>query len=115
MRCVQAALSMLSSPRSASEMNSKQRKQNRRIVDGYGDACPRCGRKTQIREHVAITERELAKPFYYSRWFKCLNPHCKTTLIMPEKFRVWNEPQAETDTAKRLDAICEQLGELPWT
>lgn len=64
-------------------------KGNTRRLEREGDPCPRCGRKTQIREHKKITARELRQPFYYSRWFKCLNHNCRTTLIMPERFRVY--------------------------
>jgi hypothetical protein len=67
---------------------------NRQIVDGEGDPCPRCGQPTEIREHKAITEKELRRPFYYSRWFNCTNPHCKTTLIVPERYVVWNDNEA---------------------
>jgi hypothetical protein len=45
----------------------------------------------QIREHVSITDKHLAQPFYYSRWFNCTNPTCKTTLVMPDRFRVFRD------------------------
>jgi hypothetical protein len=62
-----------------------------RIVPGDGDPCPRCGQPTQIREHKAVADRELARPFYYSRWFNCTNASCKTTLIMPPRYIVRRE------------------------
>jgi hypothetical protein len=62
-----------------------------RIVPGDGDPCPRCGQPTQIREHKVINERELTRPFYYSRWFNCTNASCKTTLIMPSRYIVRKE------------------------
>jgi hypothetical protein len=63
------------------------------IVAGDGDPCPRCARPTQIREHVAVTDKQLAKPYYFSRWFVCTNADCKTTLIMAERFRVVNDQE----------------------
>jgi hypothetical protein len=63
---------------------------NRVIVPGKGPLCPRCGWPTQIREHRDISERELRKPYYFRRWFRCINGRCKTTLIMPDEFKVRN-------------------------
>lgn len=60
-----------------------------KIVPGDGDPCPRCGKPTQIREHHAVTPKQLEQPYYYSRWFNCTNPECKTTLIMPDQYRVY--------------------------
>lgn len=58
------------------------------VVSMNGDPCLRCSRPTEAREHVAITDRILRQPFYYSRWFYCRNPSCRTTTIMPERFKV---------------------------
>lgn len=60
------------------------------VVAGDGDACPRCGRPTQIREHRLIGDKQLRQPFYYSRWFNCTNKRCRTTLVMPPRFKVDN-------------------------
>lgn len=78
------------------------------VVGDNGDPCPRCGQPTQVREHKAITECELRRPFYYSRWFYCTNRKCKTSLVMPAKFQVWNQNTAG-DELRRLAAIKEQL------
>ena len=67
----------------------KSGRRNRVIIAGKGDLCPRCKQPTQIREHIKTTEVELRKPFYYSRWFYCQNTSCKTTLIMPDRFKVF--------------------------
>jgi hypothetical protein len=63
------------------------------VVPGDGDPCPRCKRIMQIREHTFITEKHLNQPYYYSRWFNCTNPQCRTTLVMPERFRVMKQDQ----------------------
>lgn len=60
------------------------------IVFGDGDLCPRCHQPTRIFEHREIGKKQRRQPFYYSRWFRCMNASCQTTLIMPERFRVWN-------------------------
>lgn len=62
-----------------------------RVIDNVGIPCPRCGRKTQAREHLVITSKHTQRqPFYYSRWFCCVNNRCRTTLIMLEEFKVTN-------------------------
>jgi len=65
----------------------------RRLIVG-GPPCPRCKQQTEVREHVEVTAKELAKPFYFSRWYKCMNSRCKTTLIMPNEFKVFRESNA---------------------
>ena len=61
---------------------------NRLIVLGDGPPCPTCGRSTQIREHRQITADLVAKPYYFRRWFCCVNRRCKTKLIMRDEFKV---------------------------
>jgi hypothetical protein len=68
---------------------------NSKIVSLDGLPCPRCGRPTEIREHERVTEKELAQPFYYSRWYNCPNRSCKTKVITAPEFMVWNERQAQ--------------------
>jgi hypothetical protein len=68
---------------------------NTKIVSLDGPPCPRCGCPTEIREHERITEKELARPFYYRRWYNCPNRKCKTTLIHADDFKVWNENEAQ--------------------
>jgi hypothetical protein len=74
------------------------------VLDGRGDPCPRCGRPTEIREHACITDRERRRPFYYRRWFYCTNRRCRTTTIVPDRYRV---PGAAVE--RRLEQIAEQL------
>ncbi len=87
-----------------------------KIIHDAGIDCPRCGRPTQIREHKQITDKQRRQPFYYSRWFFCLNRNCRATLIMRDEFRVWNDndaarklQDAETNVGKVSDAILNQL------
>jgi hypothetical protein len=72
-----------------------------------GVCCPRCGRATEIRSHRYITAKQLRKAFYYSRWFYCVNPHCRTSTIVPDRYRVFN---VEPETERRMAAIAGQLG-----
>ncbi|MGA8158486.1 MAG: hypothetical protein WB822_20245 [Rhodoplanes sp.] len=89
-------------------------KGNVRILPGFaGPPCPRCRKPMQIREHVAITEKMLRQAAYYKRWYCCMNSKCRTTLVMPEEFRVCQaRPEAapvttgplwSEDQAKRVD------------
>jgi hypothetical protein len=67
---------------------------NMKIIGIDGPPCPRCGGSTEIRERKRITEKEMARPFYYTRWYNCRNRDCTTTQIMPDEFRVWNASPA---------------------
>ena len=87
------------------------------VVGKNGDPCPRCGCRTEIRQHKQIRAKHLRQPFYYSRWYYCVNPGCRTTQIMLEKFKVFpSVPHNVTDVARRLEALEKQLGQkfLGW-
>jgi len=71
---------------------------NTKIVSLEGPPCDRCGCPTEIREHERITEKELAKQFYYSRWYNCPNQDCKTNVITLPEFRVWNVNKRSAST-----------------
>lgn len=96
-------------------------KKNRRILDQKG---PPCHRLTQVREHERITDKLRSQPFYYARWYRCMNQNCRTTLIMPPEFMVHNEaaePAQEpiiTPPHCRGDIVLEVLarsgGRPPW-
>jgi hypothetical protein len=68
------------------------------IILGDGDACPRCGVPTQIREHDDLGEMQLRQRCYYTRWFCCMNKNCKTTIVVPERHKVMN-PNVGSDTS----------------
>ena len=53
-----------------------------RVVPGEGDPCPRCGVPMQIREYNNSTEQHLHRPYFYTRWFCCMDKSCRTTLVM---------------------------------
>jgi hypothetical protein len=54
-----------------------------------GDNCPRCNRVTEVWEHEKITAKMKQQAFYYSRWFRCSNPRCKTTIITVDRYKVF--------------------------
>jgi hypothetical protein len=60
------------------------------VIPGDGDPCPRCGIPMGIREHDGVSDEQLRQPFYYRRWFCCMNKNCKTTTVMPERYKVMN-------------------------
>jgi hypothetical protein len=101
----------------------KKRKTSR-IIGQDGEPCQRCGKPTEVHEHIELTDRLLAQPFYYSRWFNCRNPDCRTTLIMPKAFRVHNlnyrKPHYERDSEfdrkyEQVRAWCRAYnGPAPW-
>jgi len=81
-------------------------------VHAGGPRCFRCGKWTMVYERVSPTPKMLAAPFYYRRFFRCVNKQCKTTLIMPDEFRVWNQDyraQVEREV-EQMVGESEQLG-----
>lgn len=82
------------------------------LLSKDGIPCPRCGAQTEVRGHVAVTDKQRRQPFYYSRWFNCPNGKCPTTLIMRDEFRVINDPE-KAAVAQRTQAIQEQLRDGP--
>jgi hypothetical protein len=66
-------------------VNGKRKRTKCIVIPGEGDPCPRCGRPMQIREYDGIGEKELRS---YTRWFCCMNKTCKTTLVMPARYKV---------------------------
>jgi hypothetical protein len=103
-----------------------------RIVAGDGDPCPRCGRATQIREHAWLGAKHFRAPFYFRRWFNCVNPACSVSLYMVERFKVWNEHvkakevkdaairgeivwgDTWADDPKQQSALAASSGPAPW-
>jgi hypothetical protein len=77
-----------------------------KVIGKGGPPCPRCGKATQVRTHRSIRRKQLRQPYYYSRWFKCINKKCRTTLIMPPEYIVWNSP---TEGSIPLDGLLGQL------
>jgi hypothetical protein len=41
----------------------------------------------QIREYDAVDEKLLSQSFF-ARWFCCMNKACKTTLVMPARYKI---------------------------
>jgi hypothetical protein len=69
-------------------LSAKRRRKKSIVIPGEGDPCPRCGEPMQIREYDAIEEEQLRQPSSYARWFCCMNEACKTTLVMPARYKV---------------------------
>ena len=70
---------------------SEKRKRMRKkcvVVSGEGDPCPRCSKPMQIREYDGIDKQGLRQPPFYIRWFCCMNKSCRTTLVMPARYKV---------------------------
>ena len=41
----------------------------------------------QIREY-AFKEKQERRASFYTRWFCCMNETCKTTLVMPARYKM---------------------------
>jgi len=52
-----------------------------------GDGGPRCRKPMQIREYADLKEKQEGRVCFYTRWF-CVNEMCKTTLVMPERYKM---------------------------
>jgi hypothetical protein len=66
----------------------RRRRQKPIVIPGDGDPCPRCGVPMQIREPAGVGDRQQRQLFSYTRWFCCMNKQCKTTLVMPARYKV---------------------------
>jgi hypothetical protein len=69
------------------DLNRKRERKKFVVVQGAGDACPRCGEPMQIRQYENVDEKQLDGRFF-RRWFCCMNKTCKTSLVMPAGYRV---------------------------
>jgi hypothetical protein len=63
------------------------------LMGSDGPPCACCKKPMAIYEHRIITERMLQQPYYYFRWYRCLNHDCVTTVVWVEEFKVVNPPQ----------------------
>lgn len=86
-------------------------KKQYRVVREQGEKCPRCMLPAQEREHVEISERELNRPFYYSKWWSCQNRACATTVFMRDEYRVFNRNSAAREMKEKQE-YAEQMNFL---
>jgi hypothetical protein len=42
----------------------------------------------QIREYADSSEKQERRASFYTRWFCCIDKSCRTTLVMPERYKV---------------------------
>ena len=71
------------------QMKSRRYRKKCIVIPGDGDPCRRCGNPMQIREYAGLNdEKEERRPSFYTRWFCCMNKACKTTLVMPLRYKV---------------------------
>jgi hypothetical protein len=69
----------------------KSARANTAVISGTGIPCINCGEITELRYHKEITPKLLAQPFYYSKWYNCKNPDCRTTIFMEDADKVFNK------------------------
>jgi hypothetical protein len=87
-----------------------KRKKSRSL--GISDKrCHRCNEHLEAREHTALTDKQLTQPFYYRRWFQCVNDQCSTTLVMFEEDKVVNK-NAAAKISKTAQETIEQYGQF---
>jgi hypothetical protein len=66
----------------------------------------------QVREHRRIKAKHLRQPYYFSRWYCCRKQDCKTTLVMPEEFKVLNQSVAGEEVPIEPDLVTMMLDEM---
>ena len=81
------------------DLGRKRKRKKCIVIPGDGDPCPRCGNPMQIREYADLNEKQERRPFFYTRWFCCMNKACKTTLVMPARYKVVTNDTSRTDEA----------------
>ena len=67
------------------------------MVTPDGTTCPRCGVEAESRKHTQITDKQLTQPFYFKRWYNCINEQCKTGIFMLEDWKVENKNAAAVE------------------
>jgi hypothetical protein len=55
------------------------------------------GNPMQIRDYAGLNEER--RSFFYTRWFCCVNKACKTTLVMPARYKVVTNKTSPPDEA----------------
>ena len=78
----------------------KSARANTKAILGTGIPCPNCGEVSELRYHKEITQKELARPFYYSKWYNCKNPECRTTIFMEGADKVFNKGKTTSGMLK---------------
>jgi len=73
--------------RSGGALRGKRKRKKSIVIPGDGDPCPRCGAPMQIREYDGCERMQMSQQFF-TRWFCCMNKTCKTTLVMPARYKV---------------------------
>jgi len=81
------------------DLSRKRKRRKCIVIPGDGDPCPRCGDPMQIRECADLDEKQEHRPFFYTRWFCCMNKECKTTLVMPARYKVLTNKTCPPDEA----------------
>lgn len=66
----------------------------------------------QEREHIEIGDKQLRQPFYYKKWWQCMNESCQTSTFMRDEFKVWNKNAAARDAKTLIEAHEEQQQQL---
>jgi hypothetical protein len=69
-------------------LREKRKRKKFIVIPGEGDPCPRCGNPMQIREYADFEEKQERPASFYTRWFCCINKTCKTTLVMPARYKM---------------------------
>ena len=81
------------------------------VVGKDASPCPRCGWLTQIHQHKQVGPKQLRQPYYYSRWYHCINLNCRTKQVMPEEFKVFPSGCSDpSEIARRIEAMNTTLG-----
>ena len=70
------------------KLTGKRSRKKSVVIPGEGDPCPRCGKSMQIREYADPDEKQERRASSYTRWFCCMNKSCKTSLVMPARYKV---------------------------
>jgi hypothetical protein len=86
--------------RRAFEM-SRNRWKNRTKLDERGPRCPRCGIHMAVFQHAKIGEKQVKQRYYYSKWFRCFNRKCKTTIVHQDRFRIYPNRVADNELSKQ--------------
>jgi hypothetical protein len=78
------------------------------ITSKSNNLCKHCNHELVWKAHPKVTERELKRPFYFSKWESCLN--CKA-IWLHEEFKVWNRNGA-AEIQRNYEECSQQMSFL---
>ena len=56
----------------------------------------------QIRKHDSVSRKRQAQLYFYDYWYVCVHEGCKTSTVLDEKYRIWNNNRVGHRVRRKL-------------